>query len=368
MLHLLKTENYEKARSVLESLDIHLAVQAVLKRCTSGEIYADQEDRPQSALISVGQRFFLAGSPHNKAFNHELSRLFADNIFPAALAKGKQGFSLYYDDPAWEEKIYKVIFPNHYPIRAQRQYYTFQKNQNRGYTIPAGASLHPVDRKLLEMSQLSNLDDLMDEMQSERESVEDFLEKSFGICLLQEGQLESWCLSEYNCGSRCEVGIATAADFQRRGYATLVASAFIEKAYSLGINLIGWHCYTDNIPSVATALKAGFEKNCDYTICYAWFDPVANLCLNGNSCLKQGQYAAALQWHEKAFRLGAAPNWAYYEAACASAMLGNPDGAFDYLNQAIQHGFMKIKRFQESPYLNSLHDNTQWKELMRSGN
>ena len=60
---------------------------------------------------------------------------------------------------------------------------------------------------------------------SERPSVADFLARSFGYCLVHENQIIGWCMSEYNNGNRCELGIETAAPFRRRGLAAESATA-----------------------------------------------------------------------------------------------------------------------------------------------
>lgn len=65
---------------------------------------------------------------------------------------------------------------------------------------------------------------------------------------------------EYNTGNRCELGIETAVPFRRRGLATLLATATIRHALAQGVADIGWVCWADNRPSVATALKLGFQQ------------------------------------------------------------------------------------------------------------
>lgn len=62
---------------------------------------------------------------------------------------------------------------------------------------------------------LKNTGALVKEMQSERQSVRDFLDKSFGLCLVQGDGIVSWSLSEYNSEDRCEVGIATVEGYRR---------------------------------------------------------------------------------------------------------------------------------------------------------
>ena len=78
------------------------------------------------------------------------------------------------------------------------------------------------------------MEQLREEMCSERPSVEDFLARSFGVCLVDEEQdaLAGWCLSEYNCGDRCEVGIEVDEAYQRHGLGTLLARALCQEAFT----------------------------------------------------------------------------------------------------------------------------------------
>ncbi|MFO7539301.1 MAG: GNAT family N-acetyltransferase, partial [Chloroflexota bacterium] len=121
-----------------------------------------------------------------------------------------------------------------------------------------GLVLH-VDAALLADGRIQNMAYLTEEMVSERPSIGDFLAQSFGVCLLHENEIVGWCLSEYNSGPRCEIGIATAEPFRRRGLATLMARAFIDRALAQGVYDIGWICWAGNRPSVATAEKLGFD-------------------------------------------------------------------------------------------------------------
>jgi len=45
---------------------------------------------------------------------------------------------------------------------------------------------------------LRDLNYVIEEMQSERLSVEDFLQKSFGYCVIHDEEIMGWCMSEYN--------------------------------------------------------------------------------------------------------------------------------------------------------------------------
>jgi len=103
-------------------------------------------------------------------------------------------------------------------------------------------------------------------MQSERISVQEFLEKSFGYSTRIDDEIVGWCMSEYNTANRCELGIATVGAYRRQGIATLLGKALIKHALAQDINCIGWHCWADNKPSIATARKLGFEKCFEYQV------------------------------------------------------------------------------------------------------
>jgi RimJ/RimL family protein N-acetyltransferase len=73
-----------------------------------------------------------------------------------------------------------------------------------------------------------------------------------------ENEIAGWCMSEYNVGNRCEIGIATAPHHQRKGIATLATWYFLAEAHRRGCTRVGWDCWTRNEASAATARKAGF--------------------------------------------------------------------------------------------------------------
>lgn len=253
-------------RPLFQELDIHLAVTGILEGSVPARIYVDHPIQPQAALVLAKHRFFLAGSAHNAEFNQALGRYFTETVYPQALEAGQRYFVLYYAPSDWKGRV-GMILKDKYPIQVQRQYYTITKLKNDWRaSLPEGFSLQLVDAALLEGKQLKNLEALREEMCSELESVDDFLTRSFGVCLVHGDEIAGWCLSEYNTADRCEVGIEIREPYRRRGFATLLASALIEYAFMKGMSRVGWHCYTSNTPSVATALKVGFEKVCDYPV------------------------------------------------------------------------------------------------------
>jgi RimJ/RimL family protein N-acetyltransferase len=119
-----------------------------------------------------------------------------------------------------------------------------------------------VNAELLANERLARLDQLREEMCSERPSVEEFLAHSFGVCLVDEqaGELAGWCLSEYNYGGCCEVGIEVLEEYQRRGLGTLLTRSLLAEAFGRhSMQRVGWHCLEANTASGATARRAGLR-------------------------------------------------------------------------------------------------------------
>ncbi len=264
-MDILDPERYRKALPVLAPLfSTHLAVRAILEKSVPGLIVVDDIEQPQAAMARTSGRYFLAGSDSSESFPLDLQQLFHETIFPNALEKGEIGFLLFYDSPHWEAGI-DTILKNKHPQKTRRQYYVHQSlPPNWKSSLPQDFSLRFVDAELLSRKDLINMPRLREEVCSEQPSIEGFLETNFGVVLLHGNEIAGWCLSEYNSGDSCEIGIETCSPYQRRGFGTLMTCALVESAFLKGISRIGWDCYADNLPSSATARKAGFILEKEY--------------------------------------------------------------------------------------------------------
>ena len=263
MSRYLEQSNYAAALPLFTEMDDQLAPLVVIESVSPGTIYVNDGQCPGSALLKVGHRYYLAGNPANAAFNQDLRDLFVQSIIPQTRAAGDGGFMMYVEDPGWYPVIEGIIFAGCKLYPGPRQYYKLDLHdpnwQVTAPALPEGFTFRPVDRALLADPRYTNLDELTEEMCSERESVEDFLSRSFGTVLVTADKIAGWCLSEYNLADRCEVGIATAEEHRQRGLATLSALTFIEQARAHGIRRIGWHCWTGNEGSVNTAKRLEFR-------------------------------------------------------------------------------------------------------------
>ncbi len=363
MLYLLPPVDHGKVRPLFAALDHHQAVHAILDGTAQGTVYADDLDYPSAALALTGKRFYVAGDPERDAFLEGLRMLFAEVIYPRAQEAGAVMFVLYYA-PGWEHAVERILVGKH-PIQDRREYWELRgRPRDWRALLPAGVKLRTVDRDLLVDGHLGRRDALEEELCSERESVEDFLQHSLGVCLLDGDEIVSWCLSEYDSSGRCEVGIETAEPHRRRGLGTAAASALMERALTQGRRRIGWHCWASNAASSATAHAAGLEKVEEYPVCFAWFDEVDNLAVNGNIRLRDGDPGAAIEWYRRAFFHGEAKGWAHWNAAAAYTRLGEAEKAIGALREALARGCGGREELEGDADFAPLHGTPGWQALL----
>lgn len=75
-------------------------------------------------------------------------------------------------------------------------------------------------------------------------------------------------------------------------------------------------------------------------------------------------YEASASYYEKAFAIKMKSNLDLYNAACSSALAGDKDKAFEYLNAAIDNGWTNITHMKSDSDLNSLHSDSRWKNAL----
>ena len=262
----LRPNELKKARSAFHSVRYDLAVESILRGLTTARVFVDSAESPRWALTCFKGKVGLGGEPDNPACGRIANRLLREAFLPELASRGWSTFRLHCNINNWRDQI-DLVLKNMTWTEAQRQYWDLHASgSTRDLTTPDCLELHPINAALLSRSDLKNLRAVTEEMRSERVSIEDFLQKSFGYCALCGTEIVGWCMSEYNVDNRCELGIATVERYRRRGIATVTGTAVISHAVSRGITDIGWHCWADNEASIRTAQRPGFRKERDYTV------------------------------------------------------------------------------------------------------
>jgi RimJ/RimL family protein N-acetyltransferase len=364
-MHELHQAQFKRTRPLFASLNHHLAIESILAGNTPGRVFVDDIEKPRTAVAWFKRRMFLAGNRSDLEVNWALNDLLSHTYYPEMIASrlAQSAFTLVYT-PGWE-RVMDVVLANKDPMRGQRLRYRLDPTkQDWKVRIPKEYKLRWVDAALLADTSLSNLDYVTNEMVSERPSVEDFLEKSFGTCVVYENEIVGWCMSEYNTDMRCELGIETAVNWQRRGLAVTNASATMREAARRGYTEIGWICDVDNKPSMALAQKLGFSLLRADDTYFAYFDPALNQGVNGNMQLQQQNYQSAVIWYERAAAHADPPIWLLWNTATAWANLGNQVKTFFYLNRLIDEGFDDLSFLVASEHFRIYRWTADWTALL----
>ena len=280
----LQLEEFESVREMFSEVEYSLNCMVVIAGINDGRIWVDSKEKPTSGfLVDNVWSFFLAGNPNNKEFNAMIGKILKEEIFPIASKKEKithGDWVFYFEHQGWFEKIENEFVKD--PIPLDRYHYVFEKLLVPDWQakIPKGFEMRRIDESLLKQENLENIEEIKNWINSQYENEEKFLESGFGFCLVENNEtIACWCLSDWGVGNKIEIGIHTATEYRRRGFATLCTVATAEYGQGKGYQ-IGWHCNQDNEGSWRTAEKVGFVRKKSYLAANGLYKEKEHLLLN----------------------------------------------------------------------------------------
>jgi len=235
---------------------------AICEGFNPGRVFVDQPENPQVALLwsPVGY-YFLAGNPAQAGDLTDIRRTLTEIFVPASQATGETGFILIPSHAGWQEQL-ATLLPGREVIEIYRRPFAFDPAQFAAQGdwrahIPAGFHLQKLDAALAEKIGA----------QASWAAVDDFLTNGLGFALLDGDEIASTCHSVFASRERLEIDVHTDEKYQRRGFAVLVASVFIEACLARG-QQPNWECFWENEASTALAGRLGFSAEPDYPV---WF-------------------------------------------------------------------------------------------------
>jgi len=348
----LESDRFSVVGPLLDTVKHNLSPVAVAEGICPGRVWVDEPDAPTIALIDTPEGHFLTGARPMGAVADSLRKLITGTIYARARAEDWWYLCLHYPEPDWKETLAGLL-GEFYPVWDYQQYFllgNLRFDWREG--MPDGFAMRQVDAGLLADDDLANVNRLRRYATSNFGSLAGFLANGFGFCTVHGCEIASWCMADCVSGDRCEVGIHTVEQYRRRGLAARTVAAAAEHCLSRGLNRIGWHCWSSNLASAATARAVGFVKVLDHHAVHGWLNECDGLLADGNLHLLRGQYAAAAERYRKAFArlsaadgspsriLGGRPDHApyRYKAACAYALAGDRGAAAEHLNAAFEAG------------------------------
>jgi GNAT superfamily N-acetyltransferase len=266
MIYKLDKTAYEQVRPMFQALEYHLSSAAVLDGNNPGLVFVDDPARPQSAFMFSPEGCYLAGNSDHDAFNRALNEALHSQQL---LGGPMEALDFICASESWEKQL-AVVFHPHRPVQIPRRHYICRKlNYDWRASVPAGFAVHRIDEALLNRPGLEIPGHIKGWIENNWGATADFMQRGFGFVTLHDEagsvmQVVSWSLADCRSGDACEIGIRTAEPYRRRGLATHTAAATVEYALSNG-----WQCSEDNLGSIGTAEKVGFERERNYTLWYA---------------------------------------------------------------------------------------------------
>jgi len=236
-------------------------VRAVLEGKAPGRVFVDDHLNPKSAYVLTLAGFsYTIGNPQNSAFSQGLKDLLFQELFPQIKVSSDPTLIFYPLSDGWG-KVFKDILtkvPVHDLYRKQFEFKPekFTQIANQQGAVPAGFSLVSINQQQL---------DKMGADMFPWESPQAFLAHGFGFWMLAKEDLACECRTVFIGGGAVEIDIHTEEDFRKRGLATYTCAAFITECLARGLRP-NWECWWDNEPSIALAIKLGFDPVCDAAV------------------------------------------------------------------------------------------------------
>ena len=265
----LNSLEFSSAQPLLAGIKQKVLPDAICQGINPGRIFVDRRENPQTALLwsPVGY-YFLAGDPAQAKDLTEISQVLTKIFVPASQATGETGFILIPSDPNWKEHLpallpgreVKVPAAQWSGIEIYRRPFAFDPAQfaaqsNWREHIPQGFRLQMVDATLAEKVGV----------RASWASIDAFLANGLGLALLDRDEIASTCISVFASRERLEIDVHTTEKYQRRGFARLTASAFIEECLRRS-QQPNWECFWENEASTKLAGRLGFSAEPDYPV------------------------------------------------------------------------------------------------------
>lgn len=259
----LDPSEYEKVIPLIRNQN-ELSVFSVLHRVLPGEVFTDDAQAPQNALIMTSECNYLAGSAENETFLHEIGENieFWDQVTP--------------DHVAWHPKI-----PEAHPNKMIREY-TRRRYQVTPATFHAAKNMpedefviENVDLFSKEASNYQNINSIYEWAESFG-TKQNFMDTGVGCFIRKGDQLISWSLTDCVDGAKAAIGVHTKEAFRKMGFGYAVVSATIESCFQKGYETVEWLCVDSNKGSIAIAERCGFQLVNTYSS-FSSFPPVENI-------------------------------------------------------------------------------------------
>ncbi|MFA6851849.1 MAG: GNAT family N-acetyltransferase [Bacilli bacterium] len=240
-----------------------LSVYSLLDLMVRGEIYVDNEETPQSALIKTPECNYLIGEADNVVFNKEV--------------KEKLDFwdTITFDSDDYEKNILYV-----HPNKKIRKYTRLRfcinpsKVENGQDSVLSGYKLEIITKELLEKSYDNK--ELITDWINNYKNEDMFFKYGFGVAIIYDNAIVAASLTDCFYRNKISIGMKVEEKHRKKGLGKLCVRKMIEIAKERQIDLIDWLCVSQNKGSIALATSCGFYFS-NFYYSFASYAPIENL-------------------------------------------------------------------------------------------
>jgi RimJ/RimL family protein N-acetyltransferase len=359
----LPQNQYHLVRPLFTTLNYHLIIEAVITGNSPATIFVDNLEHSTTAFMKSPEGDFLGGLSDNTAFNRGMQNWIEEHFINGE--EDEVVFESCAED--WTAAI-QTILEKRPPLAYERYYYEITEPKLTPPPLAPEFTLQLVTQDFITQEHIQNMEAITGAIESNWTSPALFFEKGFGLCIVHENTIVSWSVVDCVVDNRCEIGIHTAPEFQRRGLATTLVAAVVDYAFAQGFKQIGWHCWVDNGGSIGVAEKVGLFQKHRYIGYISLHSQLINYAFQGYKRLQVQDYLNAEPAYIKAIASVDDESRyflprVHYEMARVQGGLGQDDAALKAMQEALLVGFKYTVDRLAVPEFARLQDNPAWQAL-----
>ncbi|MDH4214191.1 MAG: GNAT family N-acetyltransferase [Candidatus Thorarchaeota archaeon] len=249
-------------RSFFQPLRFTIAVEAILEGSSHGAIWMDNLTHPTLVVLwDFADGIYIVSQEKDKKHLNGINSLFQQTIIPEVEKRDEVPLFVVYISPVFNENEIRSIFGPEWDVSKEKaSFYEFPlvefPSEKQLHELPPSLEGNLMDMDLFQDSSIQYIDVLREEIESDWDSIENFLTHSFGYYIrdLDRNSLASWVIVGKIAQSCAELGIKTVEQYQRQGLGQFAAQELIK--YTLERELVPhWYCFQNNV------LSANMVKN-----------------------------------------------------------------------------------------------------------
>lgn len=219
-----------------------------------GSAWVDDLENPTVVQVQVGIFLFYGGDPHSKVAEELLYNLPEHSLVIVNTDEWKNRIETIHNSSI--EKFHRYEFKKNPEHLDRNNLLSFIS------TLPEGYELKRIDETL---AKDPSLHEVSEDFMSQFDSIDDFLERGVGFCILNDEKVVCGASSYSIYDDGIEIEVGTHPEHRRKGLATIVSSALILDCLDRGL-YPSWDAA--NPSSVTLAEKLGYVLEKPYDTYY----------------------------------------------------------------------------------------------------